>query len=80
MDEKFNIIERKYVKDARELPFLNLIPAQYKMRVIYDTNENGVWDTGNYLLKNQPEKVIYFPREINVRANWDPKEIFILKE
>ena len=80
MDEKFKIIERKYVKKAEELPFLKLTPAKYKMRVIYDKNDNGIWDTGNYLLNIQPEKVIYFPGEINVRANWDPKEIFILKE
>ncbi len=79
LDEKFNIVERKYLKEARELPFLNLIPAKYKMRVIYDTNENGIWDTGNYLLKRQPEKVIYYPKEIEIRANWDPRETFILK-
>ncbi len=80
LDEKFNIIDRKYAKKAKEFIFLNLIPAQYKMRVIYDSNENGIWDTGNYLLKIQPEKVIYYPGEINIRANWDPKETFILNE
>ena len=80
LDEKFNIIERKYVTQAEELPFLNLIPAKYKMRVIYDTNGNGIWDTGNYLLKKQPEKVIYYPKEIEIRANWDPRETFILNE
>ncbi len=79
MDEKYNIIERKYLNEEKELPFLNLVPAKYKMRVIFDANNNGKWDTGNYLLKLQPEKVIYYPKEIEIRANWDPKEVFILK-
>ena len=38
--------------------------------IIYDTNTNGKWDTGNYLLKLHPESVEYFPEIQEVRANW----------
>ena len=34
-------------------------------------NKNGKWDTGNYLQKIQPEKVIYYDGSINIRSNWD---------
>ena len=37
-----------------------LKPDKYKIKVILDSNENGKWDTGNYLKKIQPEKVEYF--------------------
>ena len=37
-----------------------LKPDKYKIKVIYDSNGNGKWDTGNYLKKIQPEKVEYF--------------------
>src|SRR5690606_27169760 len=39
--------------------FLRLLqPGAYNMRIIADENENGVWDTGDLLLKRQPEMVI----------------------
>lgn len=54
---------------------LNLLPPEkFTLRVIYDTNKNGIWDTGNYLLKQQTEEVIYFNKEIDVRANWDVQQ------
>tara|TARA_R110002073_G_scaffold4213_1_gene27964 strand:+ start:104954 stop:106501 length:1548 start_codon:yes stop_codon:yes gene_type:complete len=76
---KGQVIETIAANQAQEFAFLNLTPSKYKMRVIYDTNANGKWDTGNYLLKIEPETVIYYPKEIEVRANWDPTETFILK-
>ena len=39
--------------------FLN--PGKYGARLINDTNGNGVWDTGNYAEKRQPEMVYYYP-------------------
>ena len=48
-----------------------LIPGTYKLRLIYDDNNNGIWDTGHYLKKIQAEKVSYYINPIKVRANWD---------
>ena len=48
-----------------------LNPGEYKLRIINDENNNNNWDTGNYLLKQQAEKVNYYPGNIRVRANWD---------
>lgn len=52
-----------------KLDFLNA--ANYNARIICDRNKNGKWDTGNYLKKNQPEKIYYYPGNIGVKANWD---------
>lgn len=46
-------------------------PGSYEMRILYDTNQNGIWDTGNYKAKRQPETVYLIPRQLAVRANWD---------
>ncbi|MFN3967525.1 Ig-like domain-containing protein [Flavobacterium sp.] len=54
-------------------------PALYTLRIIYDDNKNKVWDTGSYLEKRQTEEVIYFPKEIDVRANWDVEQPFDLR-
>jgi len=49
--------------------------------VIYDANGNKKYDTGNYLLKRQPERVSIFEMEETVRAGWDYIEtIELIKE
>ncbi|WP_010521350.1 Ig-like domain-containing protein [Aquimarina agarivorans] len=52
----------------------SVAPGEYFIKVIFDTNKNNKWDTGNYLKKLQPEKIVYYPEAINVRANWDVKQ------
>ena len=56
--------------------FKLLDPGKYFLRLIKDKNNNDKWDTGNYLEKIQPEEVIYFPFELELRANWDLNESF----
>jgi uncharacterized protein (DUF2141 family) len=48
-----------------------LIPAKYKVKIIRDTNRNGIWDNGDYQLKTQPEKVFYYSEILTLRAFWD---------
>ena len=50
--------------------FQYLKPKEYKIRIIYDDNNNGKWDTGDFLKKIQPEKVEYYPEIQEVRPNW----------
>ena len=59
--------------------FLNISPSTYNLRVIFDDNNNSKFDTGNYLKKQQPERVAYHPEDIEVKANWDVEEQFTLK-
>lgn len=63
-----------YTEKETTVEFLNIEPLLYTVRIIYDDNKNRVWDTGSYLEKRQSEEVIYFPREIDVRANWDVEQ------
>ena len=47
-------------------------PGAYDLRILYDTNKNGVWDTGKFSgSKHQPEVVYLIPKQIAIRANWD---------
>jgi uncharacterized protein (DUF2141 family) len=65
-----------YAENNPTVEFLALEPAKYTLRIIYDDNKNKVWDTGSYMEKLQSEEVIYFPKELNVRANWDVEQPF----
>ncbi len=78
-DEKEEVIEELVVaKEAPSYYFEQLDPATYYIRIIYDANENGVWDTGNYLKGIQPERIIYNPTALEVRANWDITQELIM--
>lgn len=47
-------------------------PGEYEMRILYDDNGNGKWDTGEFFKKRlQPEKVESIEKKLNVKANWD---------
>lgn len=67
-----------YSEDAAKIDFNLISPAKYTLRVIYDANKNKSWDTGSFLAQRQTEQVIYFPKEIDVRANWDVEQNFNL--
>lgn len=46
-------------------------PSTYFARLVLDPNNNGKWDTGSIAEARQPEDVFYYPRKINLKANWD---------
>ena len=64
---KYEMVSKK----NSNIDFNNIDPGKYFIRIIFDKNENNIFDSGNYLRKIKPEKVIYFPDEIDVRAGWD---------
>lgn len=78
VDSKFNVVQKDYLTSNEPSYFDYLKPNNYYIRIIYDENENGVWDTGDFLLKKQPEPVLYYPSQLEVRANWSLPETFIL--
>lgn len=78
IDERGEVkFERKADKD-QPFDFRQIDPKPYYLRVIFDANGNGKWDTGNYLKGIQPERISYFPALLDVRSGWDLVEEFIL--
>lgn len=51
--------------------FYYIKPGTYYARLFVDTNNNGVWDTGDYNTGLQPEEVFYYPYNIECKAKWD---------
>src|SRR5690606_37483948 len=70
VDNKYNLVSQEYLTENKPVFFDELSPAKYFLRIIYDENQNGQWDTGSFLNRLQPEKIIYYPKQIEVRANW----------
>lgn len=78
-NEKGELQTEKVSNGENSFHFKFLKPAKYLIRVIFDENNNGKWDTGNYLEKRKPEEIQYYNDTIQVRSNWDMNENFILK-
>ncbi len=78
--ESGEMVREIYAEKPIKFEFNNLEPSKYLVRAIFDTNGNGKWDTGNYLKKAQPEQVTYYPQLIEVRANWELEQSFIISD
>ena len=76
IDEKQRLIDRRFIDQQKTLTFSELEPKKYIVRAIIDANKNNQWDTGNFLQKQLPERVIYFPTTIDVRPNYFMNETF----
>jgi hypothetical protein len=63
---------KKYVF-GRTIRYSNKLfdPGDYDLRILYDDNQNGIWDPGNFKEHRQPEKVQPLNRKLNVKSNWD---------
>lgn len=46
-------------------------PGEYIVRILYDVNQNGKWDSGDYWKKIQPEFVVAIEQKFTIRANWE---------
>ena len=48
------------------------LPGDYDLRILYDRNDNGLWDAGQFFgSKRQPEIVMPLERRINIKPAWD---------
>ncbi|MDB4291983.1 Ig-like domain-containing domain [Maribacter sp.] len=79
-NEKGEVKREIYAAEEQLFEFNTILPATYRIRVIFDANANRKWDTGNLLQKMQPERVVYYPGPIEMRANWEKIETFTLTE
>ena len=77
-DSKGEVVASEYSESSSMIEFNLIEPAVFSLRAIYDDNKNKEWDTGNFLEKRQAEEVIYYSKDIDVRANWDVEQVFDL--
>lgn len=78
LDEKGTVVKRHKANIGDKVEFANLKPAKYKVRAIVDTDNDGEWTPGDFASQRQPEPSIYYPKTLDVRANWDFEERFII--
>jgi hypothetical protein len=75
-----DVVARDVISGDTLLVYKYLDAEKFKFKAIFDSNENGKWDAGDYATKTQAEKVRYFKKELEVRANWEIEEDWELKK
>ncbi len=65
------VLYEKTIEKDGSVRFDYLTPGKIKIKVIYDKNGNGKWDTGSYQDRTQPEMVEYINEVHKVRSNFD---------
>lgn len=81
LNDKNEPVYQQYANQA-EVKFINLKPGSYKLRILVDNNENGVWDSADFANEVSAEGVYLFKKvgdkevmsKINVRQMWEINE------
>ena len=74
------VVRQQPVSDKNTCDFYFLQPGtKYYIRLFNDDNNNGIWDTGSYEEKRQPEEVFYFPKVWEMKANFEFEETWDIR-
>ena len=79
-DGKETVLSSLSTSSNGTLTFNHVAPGKYIVKIIYDDNNNGKWDSGDFQKRLQPERVAYHNEVIIVRSNWDNEIIWEIDE
>ncbi len=58
------------IENKKEPEFKKVKPDTYQIRILIDSNENGIWEFGNLLIDEEPEPIYMHPEPTSIRENW----------
>ena len=74
LNGKGEVLQSNSIRQTETLTYPNLPAGGYKIKAIEDCNANGIWDTGNYRRKLEPERVFFFDKAVTIRGYWELEE------
>ncbi|WPU94301.1 Ig-like domain-containing protein [Mucilaginibacter sabulilitoris] len=74
LNEQKVVLQSNPIRGNTSVVYNNFITGKYMIRVIYDENKNGKWDSGNVHQKRQPENTWVSDKVIALRPNWEAEE------
>lgn len=82
LNNRKQVLRSDILKKSANITYKDYLADKYYIRVIYDTNANGKWDSGSLKQKTYPENIWLSPTPLIIRPNWEnnfdlpvPKEI-----
>ncbi|HEK19241.1 Ig-like domain-containing domain [Mucilaginibacter sp.] len=74
LDDQKNKLRSDAITDNTSIVYKNYLTGKYRIRVVYDDNKNGRWDSGNVKQRLQPENIWLYDKELTLRPNWESEE------
>jgi hypothetical protein len=71
LNEQKTLLRSDVIRKSTTISYKNYITGKYRVRVVYDDNKNGVWDSGNVKRRIQPENIWVDETIITLRPNWE---------
>lgn len=68
-----------YLTKSETINITNALPGNYTIKAIYDENGNHLWDNGDFLKNQLPEKVHIWPQPITLKAYWDLEQSILIE-
>lgn len=66
------------VLTSKEFIRKRIHPGEYEIRILFDNNKNGIWDSGKFTVpKIQPEVVRAFSKKLTIKPDRDTDQSFI---
>lgn len=78
--DKEKVLQKIRIDGDSQIEFPFLSPNKYKIRLILDVNNNGQWDPGNIEKGIEPEQVVYYPKILKLRSNFEIRESWPLPD
>jgi len=67
-DENLQIIRQ--ISNQKNIVLKNIKPGNYRIRVLIDANNDGIWSPGNMKKHIEPEPVFIYSEVLVIRADW----------
>lgn len=78
INENNMVVYSRYTKD-QVINFSSLKPGKYRLRILVDENENGVWEGADFENGIAAEEVYLLDKSLEVRPLWEIRETWNLK-
>ena len=78
LDSRDSVVARRSVIASGEVRIDHLKAEEYHLRAVLDSDANGMWTTGDYLLGRQPEYIVYYSKGLKLREKWEMEERWTL--
>ncbi len=76
LDKSGKVVLNTSLNSNQTLKTNYLVPDTYSLVAVYDKNNNGKWDTGDYFRHNQPEKKFFYKSPVSLEQGESKKIIW----
>jgi hypothetical protein len=73
-------VSERILKADAKVEFRYVDQGNYRLRIIYDLNSDGKWNTGDFMTRRQPEPVSFYDQELYIKEGWSEENDWDINE